>query len=243
ASKACLNVGSGLVTAFVPKCGYHSLQTAVPEVMVLTGSREKNISGVDIPFEPSVVGIGMGLGMDEETVSAFGSFLKNNSAPLVIDADGLNILSQNPEMLDDVPELSVLTPHPKELERLIGNWTSDFDKLEKAKSFASRYNLVLVIKGAHTITVYNGKGHVNTSGNPGMATAGSGDALTGMITGMVSQGYSSVQAAIFGVYLHGLAGDICASQNGYEAVSASGIVKNIGNAYLELLRQPETDQT
>lgn len=243
ASNACLSVGSGLVTAFVPKCGYHSLQTAVPEVMVLTGSREKNISGVEIPFEPSVVGIGMGLGMDEETVSAFGSFLKNNRAPLVIDADGLNILSQNPEMLSDVPELSVLTPHPKELERLIGNWTSDFDKLEKAKTFASRYNLVLVIKGAHTITVYNGKGHVNTTGNPGMATAGSGDALTGMITGLISQGYPSVHAAIFGVYLHGLAGDICASQNGYEALTASGIVKNIGNAYLELLRQPEAEQT
>nr|WP_292966451.1 NAD(P)H-hydrate dehydratase [Muricauda sp. UBA7809] len=241
ASNACLSVGSGLVTAFVPKCGYGSLQTAVPEVMVLTDSREKNISEITISFNASAVGIGMGIGMDDDTVSAFGSFLKKSKSPMVIDADGLNILSQNPEMLVDVPELSVLTPHPKELERLIGYWTSDFEKLEKAKAFASKYNLVVVIKGAHTITIYNGKGYVNTSGNPGMATAGSGDVLTGMITGLMAQGYSSLNAAIFGVYLHGLAGDLGVSSKGYEALKASTIVENIGNAYSELFRQPETE--
>ncbi len=242
ATNACLSVGSGLVTAFVPKCGYGSLQTAIPEVMVLTGSREKNISAIDIPFEPSVVGIGMGIGLDDDTVSAFGSFLKKNKSPMVIDADGLNILSQNPEMLKDVPGLSVLTPHPKELQRLIGNWTSDFDKLEKAKAFASKYNLVVVVKGAHTITIYKDKGYVNTTGNPGMATAGSGDVLTGMITGLMAQGYASVEAAIFGVYLHGLAGDLGASSIGYEALKASILVENIGNAYSELFRQPEMEQ-
>ncbi len=241
ASNACLTVGSGLVTAFVPKCGYSSLQTAVPEVMVLTDSREKNISEIGISFDASAVGIGMGIGMDDDTVSAFGSFLKKSRSPMVIDADGLNILSQNPEMLADVPELSVLTPHPKELERLIGYWTSDFEKLEKAKAFASKYNLVVVIKGAHTITIYKGKGYVNTTGNPGMATAGSGDVLTGMITGLMAQGYSSLNAAIFGVYLHGLAGDLGVSSKGYEALKASTIVENIGNAYLELFRQPETE--
>ena len=242
ASNACLSVGSGLVTAFIPKCGYDSLQTSVPEVMVLTGSREKNISGIEIPFEPSVVGIGVGIGQDSDTVSAFGNFLKRVDSPMVIDADGLNILSQNPEMLKDVPELSVLTPHPKELERLMGHWSSDFEKLEKAKAFAANYNLVLVIKGAHTITIYNGKGYVNTTGNPGMATAGSGDVLTGMITGLVAQGYSSVEAAIFGVYLHGLAGDLGVSSKGYEALKASMLVEHIGNAYAELFRQPEMEQ-
>ncbi|RPG27856.1 MAG: NAD(P)H-hydrate dehydratase [Muricauda sp. TMED12] len=242
ASDACLSVGSGLVSAFVPKCGYNSLQTAIPEVMVLTGSRERSISEIAIPFKASVVGIGMGMGMDDDTVSAFGSFLKNSKLPMVIDADGLNILSQNPQMLNDVPELSVLTPHPKELERLIGHWTSDFEKLEKAKAFAAKHNLVVLIKGAHTITIHNGKGYVNTTGNPGMATAGSGDVLTGMITGLMAQGYSSVEAAIFGVYLHGLAGDLGASSNGYEALKASVIVENIGNAYSELFRQPEMEQ-
>jgi len=209
---------------------------------VLTGSREKNITEIDIPFEPTVVGIGMGMGLDDDTVSAFGSFLKKCTKPMVIDADGLNILSQNPEMLNDVPELSILTPHPKELERLIGHWDSDFDKLEKAKIFASKYNIVLVIKGAHTITIFNNKGYVNTTGNPGMATAGSGDVLTGMITGLLSQGYRSVEAAIFVVFLHGLAGDLEVSSKGYEALKASGLVENIGSAYSELFRQPEMEQ-
>lgn len=242
ASSACLSVGSGLVSAFVPKCGYDSLQTAVPEVMVLTGSRDKNISRIEIPFEPSVVGIGVGIGQDDDTIDAFSSFLKKIKSPMVIDADGLNILSQNPEMLKDVPQLSVLTPHPKELERLIGHWDSDFEKLEKAKAFALQHNLVIVIKGAHTITIYNGKGYVSTTGNPGMATAGSGDVLTGMITGLMAQGYPPIEAAIFGVYLHGLAGDVGASKKGYEALKASILVDSIGDAYADLLRQPEMEQ-
>ena len=242
ASSACLSVGSGLVSAFVPKCGYDSLQTAVPEVMVLTGSRDKNISRIEIPFEPSVVGIGVGIGQDDDTIDSFSSFLKKIKSPMVIDADGLNILSQNPEMLKDVPQLSVLTPHPKELERLIGHWDSDFEKLEKAKAFALQHNLVIVIKGAHTITIYNGKGYVNTTGNPGMATAGSGDVLTGMITGLMAQGYPPIEAAIFGVYLHGLAGDVGASKKGYEALKASILVDSIGDAYADLLRQPEMEQ-
>lgn len=243
ASNACLTVGSGLVTAFVPKCGYDALQTAVPEVMVLTGSRDKSISGIEIPFEPTAVGIGMGIGMDDDTVVAFGTFLKEMKKPMVIDADGLNILAKNPGMLKDVPELSILTPHPKELERLVGKWKDDFEKLDKTKAFSAKHNAIVVIKGAHTITVYKGKGYVNTTGNPGMATAGSGDVLTGMITGLMSQGYLPLQAAIFGVYLHGLAGDVCASKNGYEAVKASGIVKHIGSAYMELLRQPEAEKS
>ncbi|MEE1964110.1 NAD(P)H-hydrate dehydratase [Allomuricauda taeanensis] len=241
ASNACLTVGSGLVTAFIPKCGYDALQTAVPEVMVLTGSRDKSISGIEIPFEPSAVGIGMGIGMDDDTVAAFGTFLKEMERPLVIDADGLNILAKHPGMLQDVPGLSVLTPHPKELERLVGKWKDDFEKLERTKAFSVKHNVVVVVKGAHTIVVYKEKGYVNTSGNPGMATAGSGDVLTGMITGLISQGYLPLEAAIFGVHLHGLAGDVCASKNGYEAVKASGIVEHIGSAYMELLRQPETE--
>lgn len=242
ASNACLSVGSGLVTAFVPKCGYHSLQTAVPEVMVLTGSRDKTISRIEIPFAPTAVGIGVGIGKDDDTVGAFSSFLKDASSPMVIDADALNILSENQELLEDVPEMSILTPHPKELERLIGTWTSDFEKLDKTKAFAYQYNLVVVIKGAHTITIYNGKGYVNTTGNPGMSTAGSGDVLTGMITGLLAQGYPPVEAAIFGVYLHGLAGDLGVATYGYEALKASIIVENIGNAYSELFRKPEVEQ-
>ncbi len=241
AGNACLTVGSGLVTAFVPECGYHSLQTAIPEIMVITDEEDNTITKIDIPFKPSVVGIGMGMGTEEDTVKAFSALLKNIETPMVIDADGLNILAKHPKFMKDVPKQSVLTPHPKELERLIGEWEDDFDKLEKAKAFATKHDCILLIKGAHTITIYNTIGFVNTTGNPGMATAGSGDVLTGMITGLIAQGYSSLNAAVFGVYLHGLAGDMGVSHNGYEALKASGIIENIGKAYMELLRPPEIE--
>jgi len=137
----------------------------------------------------------------------------------------------------------VLTPHPGELKRLLGDWQDDFEKLEKAMAFSKKHEVVLVIKGAHTITVYKGAGYVNSTGNPGMATAGSGDVLAGMIAGLISQGYVPHQAAIFGVYLHGLAGDIAASKYGFEALTAQGIINAIGYAYKALLRkkEPSTD--
>lgn len=241
ASNACLTVGSGLVTAFVPECGYHSLQTALPEVMVLTDEEEGHIAQIKVPFAPSAIGIGMGMGTEDKTVKAFEEFLKEVGFPIVIDADGLNILAQHPKLLKEVPKQSILTPHPKELERLIGEWGDDFDKLEKAKAFATKHDIVLILKGAHTITLYDGKGYVNSTGNPGMATAGSGDVLTGMITGLVAMGYAPLQAAVFGVFLHGLAGDIGASAVSYDALKATGIIENVGKAYLELFKRPETE--
>lgn len=242
ACNACLSAGAGLVTAFVPSCGYLSIQTAVPEVMVLTDKDANRLTDIKIPFDPSAIGIGMGVGKDDATVEAFGSLLRITRKPMVIDADGLNILAEHPDMLKDIPSLSILTPHPKELERLIGEWKDDFDKLDKAKAYASKYDVIIVIKGAHTICDYKDVGYVNTTGNPGMASAGSGDVLTGMITGLMAQGYPSLHAAIFGAYLHGLAGDIAASKVGYEALKASTIVDNIGNAYSELIRQPEMEE-
>lgn len=243
ASKACLTVGSGLVTAFVPECGYLSLQSSFPEIMVLTDDEDDVITQIDIPFDPSVIGIGMGLGTKEETGKAFGAVLKKIANPMVIDADGLNILAKNPKLLKDVPERSVLTPHPKEFERLVGKWKDDFEKLEKAKYFAAQQNCVLLIKGAHTMIVDKEIIYVNTTGNPGLATAGSGDVLTGIITGLMAQGYGPLHAAIFGVYLHGFAGDIVASKKGYEALIASDIVDTIGTAFMELLRPPERANT
>ena len=243
ASSACLSTGSGLVTAFVPKCGYDPLQTAVPEVMVLTDVQKENISKIDIPFEPAAIGLGIGLGTEKSTEQALGAFLKATKGLFVIDADGLNILSKHPEFLKDLPEQTILTPHPKELERLIGKWKDDFEKLQKAKEFSATNDVILVIKGAHTITVYKDKGYVNSTGNPGMATAGTGDVLTGMITGLLAQGYPPLHAAVFGVYLHGLAGDITAHQKGYEAVTASAIIENIGAAFLEILTPAAIENT
>jgi hydroxyethylthiazole kinase-like uncharacterized protein yjeF len=238
-SKACLITGSGLVTALVPKCGYIPFQTALPEIMILTAKNENVISEIKHDLNPTVIGIGMGLGMSSEVENAFEEFLNSNKTALVVDADGLNLLSNNNKLLDKLPPKTVLTPHPKELQRLIGEWKDDFDKLEKAKAFSLKYNCVLVIKGANTITLYEGKGYINTTGNPGMATAGSGDVLTGVITSLIAQGYDALQASIFGVYLHGKSGDIAVETTGYQSLIASSIINDIGGAYIDLFKVPE----
>ncbi|TMM55859.1 NAD(P)H-hydrate dehydratase [Maribacter algarum] len=241
ASKACLNSGAGLVTAYVPECGLTSLQTALPEAMVLTGGKD-SISKIEFDMEPSVIGIGIGLGTAEDTVKAISDFLENNKTPLVIDADGLNILAKNKDLLKKLPAQTILTPHPKELERLIGKWKDDFDKLKKTKTFSKTNNCIIVIKGAHSITVYGERGYINTTGNPGMATAGSGDALTGIISGLVAQGYEPLKAAVFGVYLHGKAGDISVEETGYQSLTASKIIQGIGKAFIDLFKIPEPPQ-
>lgn len=234
ASKASLHVGSGLVSIFAPQCAYIPLQTNFPEAMVITDSEVKCIARIDFDIEPSVIGIGIGMGKHIKTVEAFARFLESNRTQLVVDADGLNILSDNRELLEKLPARTVMTPHPKELERLIGKWEGDFEKLDKAKAFSKKYDCVLVIKGSNTITLYDGKGYVNTTGNPGMATGGTGDVLTGMITGLIAQGYEPLNAAIFGVYLHGRAGDIGVEKTGYQALTATNVVEEIGAAFLDL---------
>ncbi|WP_282116147.1 NAD(P)H-hydrate dehydratase [Cellulophaga baltica] len=239
ASKSCLRSGAGLVTAYLPKCGYLPLQTALPEVMVLTDDQDECISAVNFDITPDVIGIGVGLGTAKETQEALGAFLKSNKTPLVLDADAINILALNEAFLKNLPAQTVLTPHPKELERLLGNWKDDFDKLKKAKAFSKKYDCIVVIKGAHTITVYDGQGYINTTGNPGMATAGSGDVLTGIITGLIAQGYEPLAASIFGVYLHGTSGDIAVESTGYQSLTASALIDSLGNAYIDLFKQPE----
>lgn len=240
AAKACLHAGSGLVTAYVPECGYIPLQTNLPEAMVLIDVDKKYISKIDINIEPTVIGIGVGLGKNKKTVKAFSDFLASNKAALVIDADGLNILSENKALLKKLPPKTVLTPHPKELKRLIGLWKDDFDKLIKAKSFSKKHDCILVLKGAHTITFYDEKGYINTTGNPGMATGGTGDVLTGIITGLIAQGYDALQASVFGVYLHGKAGDIAVEKTGYQALTASGVIDGIGAAFMDLFTVEES---
>ncbi|WP_108869241.1 NAD(P)H-hydrate dehydratase [Aquimarina aquimarini] len=241
-TKAALKTGAGLVTAYIPECGYNAVQTAVPEAMVITDNDDE-LEDIALGFEPVAIGMGMGMGTSDKSVKAFGEFLEENKTPLVVDADGINILAKKPEFLKNLPEKSILTPHPKELERLLGKWENDFDKIEKTKAFSKEYNCIVVIKGANSITVFEDQLYVNTTGNPGMATAGSGDVLTGMITGLLSQGYDALHAAVFGVYLHGNSGDIVSQKTAFEGVIASDIIDHIGTALLDLFTPPPTNPT
>lgn len=242
AAKSCLHSGCGLVSAYVPGCGIIPLQSNLPEAMVIPDESEHIISKINFDVDPTVIALGVGMGTDAKTVKALSYFLDKNKKPLVIDADALNILSKNKNLLKKLPSQSVLTPHPKELERLIDTWENDFEKLEKTKVFSKKHDCIIVIKGAHTITVYNDKGYVNTTGNPGMATAGSGDTLTGVIAGLIAQNYEPLNASIFGVYLHGKAGDIAVDKTGYQSLIASDIIENLATAYLDLFKVSETPQ-
>jgi hydroxyethylthiazole kinase-like uncharacterized protein yjeF len=233
-SKACLKTGCGLVTVFIPRCGYDILQTAIPEVMVLTDNQEKNISIIEFDFVPQAIGIGPGIGQELETQNALHEFLTNNKTPLVIDADALNILSQNPAWIALLPDNTILTPHLKELERLIGKWNSVAEKFEKTIAFSTLHHLIIVMKGAPTFIVDGETIYENTTGNAALATAGTGDVLTGMITSLLAQSYEPIDAAILGVYLHGLTADIALPETGYQSFIASDVIANIGKAYLSL---------
>jgi len=239
AAKASMRIGSGLTTVVIPQCGYEVLQSTLPEVMVCENDSDNYIIDFEVNFIPSAIGIGVGLGKKSKTIASFKKFLKVNKMPLVLDADAINIISENNDLLELLPESTVLTPHPKELERLIGSWKDDFEKLDKVKDFSNKYKCIVLIKGAHSITVIGNQLYVNTTGNPGMATAGSGDVLTGIITGLISQGYTPKNATIFGVYLHGTAGDLALREFGYQALMASDIIKYIGKAYMDLFVEPE----
>lgn len=235
ASKAALKIGSGLVTSYIPKCGYTILQTSIPEVMVEVDD-EKYIQYFNYKTVPNSIGIGVGLGTHLKTISGFANFLKTNQSTLVLDADALNILSRHPELLELIPENSILTPHPKEFERLVGQWQNDYEKLEKLTSFSSKYKMVVVLKGAYTAIAHNNRIYFNTSGNPALATAGSGDVLTGIITGLKAQNYTSVNAAILGVYIHGSAADIAINRDlSMETFTASDGICYLTEAYKNIL--------
>jgi len=231
ASRAALRVGSGLVSAYIPKCGYDILQSTNPEVMVEVDA-EDHLEFFNYKTRPTVIGIGMGLGTTEKTSLGFGKFLMENKLPLVIDADGLNIIARHREFLKLIPENSILTPHPKEFERLVGKWKNDYEKLEKLMDLSIKINCNIILKGAHTAIAYNGEIHFNTTGNPALATAGSGDVLTGIITGLLAQDYTPNAASILGVYLHGLTADIAIDESQtMESFIASDSIHNLAAAF------------
>lgn len=218
-AKATLHNGAGLVTAYLPQCGYSIIQTAAPEVMALCDPHLHYITQLPDTKRYQAIAIGTGLDTQPITQNALLSLLKTPDVNLVIDADALNLIAQN-NWQNYLPPNSILTPHPKEFERLAGSSNNHFERLEQLKHFAQQHQVVVVLKGAHTaIALPNGEVYFNSTGNPAMATAGSGDVLTGFIVALLAQGYLAHQAAILGVYLHGQAGDQAASKKNGKIVA------------------------
>jgi hydroxyethylthiazole kinase-like uncharacterized protein yjeF len=236
-ARGALRAGIGLLTLHVPGVGYSIVQTAVPEAMATVDDGENFFSKAPSLDGFDVVGIGAGLGREKQTVAAFESVLQAGK-PMVIDADGLNILGSNRHLLKSIPAGTILTPHPKEFERMTGTWKNDFERLEMQKTLAHETKAVVLLKGAHTsIATPDGRVFFNCTGNPGMATGGSGDVLTGILTGLLAQKYSNEDAAILGVYLHGLSGDLAAVRLGMNSLIASDLVEFLPDAFKELARE------
>ncbi|MBT8196592.1 MAG: NAD(P)H-hydrate dehydratase [Bacteroidia bacterium] len=232
ASKACLRTGAGLVTTQTPTSGYSIMQIKLPEVMVQQDISKNYISEIANIENYDVIGIGPGLGTEKSTQKGLKKLFQSYKKPMVIDADAINILGLHKTWISLIPEQSILTPHPKEFERLVGASNDNFERLRMQSEFSLKYNLFVILKGHYTcITSPDGKCYFNTSGNPGMATAGTGDVLTGILTGLLAQGYSELHACLIGVFIHGLAGDISADKMSQQAMLSSDIIDNIGAAY------------
>ena len=231
-----LRSGAGLLTVCVPQCGYEIMQTSTPEAMTLVdGNEYLKIKELNVSSYSSI-GIGPGIGTEKETQFSVKHILESTKKPLVIDADALNALSLNKEWLSLVPQNSILTPHPKEFERLTRIVANDFERHQLQIEFSKQHQVYVVLKGAHTcITTPEGESYFNSTGNSGMAKGGSGDVLTGLITGLLAQGYSPLEASLIGVYVHGLAGDITKEEKGELAMIPTDMIENIPNAFKQLI--------
>ncbi|MFC2107631.1 NAD(P)H-hydrate dehydratase [Bacteroidota bacterium] len=237
ASKAALRSGLGLLTTHVPKCGVNILQTSAMEAMASIDENDAVFSAHPDLDMYNAIGIGPGLGTDEITQKAFKILIQNAGMPMVIDADAINILAENKTWISFLPPNSIITPHPKEFERIAGKASNGFDRMELQREFSLKNLVYVVLKGAYTSTSCpDGTCYFNSTGNPGMATAGSGDVLTGIILGLLAQAYTPFEAAITGVFLHGLAGDHAANRLSQPAMIAGDIIDYIPNAYKVLLK-------
>ena len=226
AARACLRSGIGLLTTLIPEPGYVIMQTAVPEAMAINSIDQAT-------GRYACIGVGPGLGTDAGAVALLHQLVQQASQPMVIDADALNICSMHPELLEKIPENSILTPHPKEFDRLFGAHFSESERIEKAIALSASHPWVVVLKGHHSLVAWQGKGWFNTTGNAGMATGGSGDVLTGMITSLLAQYKDPCQAALLGVYLHGMAADMALDGGNIsmESLLPSDIISSLGRAF------------
>lgn len=229
AAKACLRSGVGLATLHIPATALNIVQTALPEAMCSLRGEE-----VQPLTKYSTIGIGPGIGTGQDAAALVTQVLDGFAKPAIFDADALNVIAANKQWLDKIPPGSIITPHPKEFDRLFGSFANEMDRIEMAIQASLAHNIVVVLKGHHTLIAHRGCGWFNTTGNAGLAKGGSGDVLTGIITALLCQGYTGQHAAIAGVYLHGLAADLALQHQSQESLLASDVIESLGSAFYEL---------
>ncbi len=234
-ARACLRSGAGLLTVHIPQRGEQIMQTAFPEAMLSFDPHQDYFTTVPDTSTYSAIGIGPGLGQHLESAVALERILQPTGKPVVLDADALNLIASNKDLLTRIPPHSILTPHPKEFDRIAGESNNSYERFIKAQTFAIEHKLIVVLKGAYTaICTPLGNVYFNDSGNPGMATAGSGDVLTGIILGLLAQGMEPETAAVSGVFLHGTAGDLAAIYRSEESMIAGDIIEMLGKAFKQI---------
>ena len=225
AAKACLRSGAGLLTVNIPKEERVILQTNIPEAMIVMRGKQMDLTVF------SALGIGPGIGITDSSAKLVKRILRHFHKPILLDADALTIISKEKSILQQLPPATILTPHPKEFDRIFGNHSNEAERIKKAIEVATTYQVILVLKGSKTLVTHKGNAFVNTTGNAGLAKGGSGDALTGIITALLAQGYVPFQAAKIGVYLHGLAADIALEDQSMESLLISDVIEYLGKAF------------
>jgi hydroxyethylthiazole kinase-like uncharacterized protein yjeF len=231
AAKACMRAGVGLLTVCVPKEERFILQTAIPEAMLSFREVEEN------DFDKfSAVGIGSGIGLENKSLEILSKLLLTCKKPLLLDADALNIIAANKKILHDIPPHTIITPHTKEFDRLFGTHNNNDERIQTSIKKAKQYKIVIVLKGHNTVITFNGESFKNSTGNAGLAKAGSGDALTGVISAFLAQGYAPFDAAKMGVYIHGLAADICLKQQSVESMLITDVVECFGKVFKKVIK-------
>jgi hydroxyethylthiazole kinase-like uncharacterized protein yjeF len=230
-TKGCLRSGAGLVSALVPEDQFGVIQAAVPEAMAIA---QETIDIIDLT-KYTTVGIGPGTGTSEESARLLQRVLVHYNRPMVIDADGLNIISANDELLSELPPGSILSPHPKEFERIFGKTENHLETIQTARSHAQKLFVYIIVKGHYSfVACPDGEVYFNSTGNAGMATGGSGDVLTGILTGLLAQGYSAKESCLLGMFLHGLSADIAVKTISQESLISGDIAQYLGKAFLSI---------
>lgn len=235
AASGAIRSGAGLVTVHTDAQGALPIHVAIPEAMVSTDRGDHGFTSLPTLESFDAIGVGPGLGTDDHTARAFKQLIQQAEVPLIIDADGLNLLAENPSWLSFLPPGTILTPHPGEFARLTGKKASHVENLDLQRNMSAEYGIHIVLKGAHTSTSGpDGRIIFNHTGNPGMATGGMGDVLTGIITALRAQGYDSTEACTLGAYIHGLAGDLALEHQSEESLTPTDLIQSLGKAFQTL---------